>query len=346
MSDGARKSRGIRTARTRRIVSAIAATGVAAAILAAGAQSADAATSILLASAADYAVLGATPDVTNTGPSVITGDLGISPAAALTGFTGAPNGLVIGAQHAADAVALQAQSDLTTAYVQAAGLPAGVVATQLGGTSPVPGVYTDGPGGGGLNLTGTIILDGGGSYDSTWVFQSSSSLIVPGSVTLINGAQACNLFWQVSSSATIGTGSAFAGTVLALTSITAQTGATIDGRLLARNGTVTLDSNVITRPDTCLTGSVGGPGGGTGGGGGDSNGPLGTEVSDTTGLAATGDAPLPLILIAAGLLLAGILANRRAMLTASGEAGGHDRLRSRGMGSRPRRPAPGGDPRA
>lgn len=223
-----------------------------------GSLPAFAAVPVLLGTAGSFAVLGATPDLTNVGPSTINGDVGISPAGALVGFTGSPLATVNGAQHAADAVAAQAQLDLTTAYIQAANMPSTNVATQLGGTAPVPGAYTDAPLGGGLDLTGTITLDGGGSYDSVWVFQSTSSLITAGTVSLINGAQACNVYWQVTSSATLGPGTSFAGTILALTSITVDDAITVEGRLLARNGTVTLINDTINRPDTCLTGPVAG----------------------------------------------------------------------------------------
>ncbi len=139
-----------------------------------GALRADAAVPVLLGTAESYAVLAGTPHVTNTGPSVITGDVGVSPALALIGLTGPPDGTVIGAQLAGAAVD-GAKLDLTTAYDQAANMVSTPVATQLGNTAPVPGAYNDS--GAGLNLTGTITLDGGGSYDSVWVFKSSSSLI-------------------------------------------------------------------------------------------------------------------------------------------------------------------------
>ena len=268
-----------------------------------GAMRADAAVPVLLGTAGDYAVLGATPNVTNTGPSVLTGDLGVYPAASLVGFAGAPGGTVIGVQHAGDAVALQAQTDLTTAYLQAAGMPSTLIATQLGGTSPVPGAYHDG--GGGLDLTGTIILDGGGSNDAIWVFKSTSSLISAGVVALTNGAQACNVFWQITSSASLGTGTVLSGTVMALTSITAVSGVTVQGRLLARNGTVTLDNDVITRPTTCLTGPVvGGPGGPGGPGvGGVTVVPAAGGVG---GLALSGTDAAPGLIWAASLFAIGI----------------------------------------
>ncbi len=201
-----------------------------------------------LGTAGSFAVLAGTT-VTNTGPSTVNGDLGVSPGTAVTGF---PPGTVNGAIHSADAVAAQAQSDLTTAYNDAAGRgPATAESADLGGQTLTPGVYasTANP-----NLTGTVTLDAQGDPNAVFVFQMASTLITASgsNVALVNGAQACNVFWQVGSSATLGTNSTFRGTILALTSITATTGATIDGRLLARDGAVTLDTNTITRP-VCST---------------------------------------------------------------------------------------------
>jgi hypothetical protein len=175
---------------------------------------------------------------------VITGGIGLSPGSAVTGF---PPGTVNGTIHAADAVALQAQADLTTAYNDAAGrATSATVSADLGGQKLVPGVYT----GGTLGLTGTLTLDAQGDPQAVFVFQSASTLITASSsrVVVINGGSACRVFWQVTSSATLGTSSVFVGTVLALTSVTATTGAVIFGRLLARNGAVTLDSNQMNRP--------------------------------------------------------------------------------------------------
>ena len=204
-----------------------------------------------LGAAAPFAVLAGTPAVTNTGPTTITGDLGISPAAAVTGF---PPGTVNGTIHAADAVALQAKSDLVIAYNDAAGrTPVTVVAGgALGGQTLVPGVYN--AGGGTLDLTGTLTLDGQNDPNSVWVFQATSDLITASSssIRFVNGGQPCNVFWQVTSSATLGSGSSFVGTILALTSITMNDGVTMDGRALARNGNVTLINDTIMR-STCST---------------------------------------------------------------------------------------------
>ena len=150
--------------------------------------------------------------------------------------------------HAADAVALQAQADVTTAYNDAAGrATTATVTADLGGRTLVAGVYT----GGALGLTGALTLDAQGDPNAVFVFQAASTLITAStsSVNLINGANPCNVYWQVGSSATLGTNSVFVGTVLALTSVAATTGATVQGRLLARNGEVTLDNNVITVPN-------------------------------------------------------------------------------------------------
>jgi hypothetical protein len=149
---------------------------------------------------------------------------------------------VNGTTHAADAVALQAQSDLTIAYNDAAGrTPATPVAGgTLGGLTLVGGVYN--AGGATLGLTGTLTLDAQNDPNSVWIFQATLDLVTASSssVTFINGGQPCNVFWQVTSSATLGSGSTFAGTILALTSITMNDGVTLNGRALARNGQVTL----------------------------------------------------------------------------------------------------------
>jgi uncharacterized repeat protein (TIGR01451 family) len=197
-----------------------------------------------LGTAQNFAVLGSST-VTNTGPTVITGDLGVDPGTAITGFP--PGTVVGGTTHAADAVALQAQSDTTTAYVNLAGQTCNtsLTGTDLGGLTLVPGVYCFSSS---AQLTGKLTLDAGGNPSAVWVFQIGSTLTTASSasVVVINGGQLCNVFWQVGSSATIGTSTNFIGNILALTSITITTNASVSGRALARNGAVTMDSNVIS----------------------------------------------------------------------------------------------------
>jgi hypothetical protein len=211
-----------------------------------------------LGTAAAFAVLAGTPDITNTGPTVVTGDVGIAPGAAVTGFTGAPNGTVNGTIHLADAVAVQAKSDLDAAYLDAAGRPVTATHGTLGGLTLVGGVYN--AGGVTLDLTGTLTLDGQNDPSSVWIFQATSDLITASSsvVAFINGAQPCNVFWQVTSSASLGSGSTFAGTIMALTSITMASTVTVNGRALARNGTVTMINDTITR-STCAAAPTAAP---------------------------------------------------------------------------------------
>ena len=200
-----------------------------------------------LGSAQSYAVLGGST-VTNTGPSVIGGDLGLSPGTSITGF---PPGTVTGTTHAADAAALSAQTSLTTAYNTAAGQSCtqDLTGQDLGGKVLIPGVYCFSTS---AQLTGSLTLNGQGNAAAVWIFKSGSTLTTAGgsSVVMTNGGSQCNVFWQVGSSATVGTSTSFAGNILALTSITMTTGAGIVGRALARNGAVTLDTNNIT-PSTC-----------------------------------------------------------------------------------------------
>jgi hypothetical protein len=181
--------------------------------------------------------------VTNTGSTVITGDVGVSPGTAVTGF---PPGLASGAIHKADGLAAQAQTALKTAYVDAAGRLGGTtVAGDLAGKTFTSGVYKSTSS---LALSGDVTLDAQGNPAAVFIFQISSTLTTgSGShVVLANGASACNVFWQVGSSATLGTNSVFKGNILALTSITITTGVNLQGRALARNGAVTLDSDVIS----------------------------------------------------------------------------------------------------
>ncbi|MET3450952.1 ice-binding family protein [Curtobacterium sp. 1544] len=202
-----------------------------------------------LGTAATYGVLGASA-VTNTGPSVVNGDLGLSPGTSITGFGGAPNGSVNGTTHQTDAAAAQAQRDTTTAYDVAASLsPTQTGLNELNGLSLTPGVYS----GGALALADNGALTLAGSADSVWVFQAASTLTIGSAsrITITGGASSCNVFWQVGSSASVGTGAQFQGTVLAQQSVTATTGATVQGRLLARTGAVTLDTNTITASTGC-----------------------------------------------------------------------------------------------
>jgi hypothetical protein len=198
-----------------------------------------------LGTATSFAVL-AGETVTNTGNSVITGDLGVSPGSAVTGF---PPGIVTGgSQHAADALAASAKKDLTTAYGIAASSPCNFNKTgqNLGGQTLTPGTYcqtTAAP------LVGNLTLSGNGVF----IFQIGGKLETgPGAtVSLTNGAQPCNVFWQVSSSATLATTTTFVGTIMALASISLDDTATIAGRALAQTASVTLINNKITAPTTC-----------------------------------------------------------------------------------------------
>jgi hypothetical protein len=212
-----------------------------------------AATAPSLGAAGSFAVLGAST-VTCTGPSSIVGDVGVSPGSAITGF---PPCELTGTFHSADAVSLQAQASGTTAYNDLKGATCDVDLTgkDLGGMTLSPGVYCYSSS---AELTGTLNLSGGGIY----IFQIGSTLTTASaSSVLINNPQPCDassdVFWQVGSSATLGTTTAFAGNILALASITMTTGATLDGRAIALNGAVTMDTNTIS---TC--GQAGGGGDG------------------------------------------------------------------------------------
>ncbi len=195
-----------------------------------------AAQSVNLGSATSFAVLAGTT-ITNTGATTITGNVGLDPGSSATGF-----GTVTlhGTKHLADAVALKAKNALVTAYNEAAGAtPVTKVAKELGGRTLKAGVYSSAT----LGLTGTLTLDGPGVY----VFKAGSTLITASHsrVALINGASSCSVFWKVGSSATLGTTTSFKGTIMALTSISLKTGATLQGRAFARNGAVTLEHNTI-----------------------------------------------------------------------------------------------------
>ncbi len=202
--------------------------------------SAYAASFIDLGTAARFGVLAGTT-VTNTGVTTVIGDLGVSPGTSITGF---PPGTCTGTTHQADASAQQAQTDLTTAYNSATSqsCDTNLTGQNLGGTTLTPAVYCFDVTAG---LTGTLTLDARGNANAVFVFQIGSTLTTAGdsSVVLTNSAQAKNVFWQVGSSATLGTSTQFAGSILALESITLTNGATVSGRALARNGAVTMDTN-------------------------------------------------------------------------------------------------------
>jgi hypothetical protein len=210
-----------------------------------------------LGTAESFAVL-ASSGITNTGATTITGDVGTFPTTSESGFGSVT---LHGTNHHGDAVTQGAKSDLTTAYNDAAGRgPVTNVPVELGGKTLKAGVYRSGT----FGLTGTVTLDGQGNPNAQFVFQAASTLITASNslVHLIGSANPCRIVWQVGSSATFGTGTGFVGDVLAYTSIQANTAATFRGRLLARNGAVTLDHNTITASD-CKTST--GTGTGTGG---------------------------------------------------------------------------------
>ena len=226
---------------------------------------------ISLGTAQNFGVLGGST-VTNTGATTVNGNVGVSPGSAVTGF---PPGVVVGgAIHSNDAVAMQAQNDLTTAYNNIAATPCTVDLTgqDLGGLTLTPGVYCFTSS---AQLTGALTLNALGNANALFLFKIGSTLTTAtgSSVTVINnGGSSCNkVFWQIGSSATIGTGSSFVGDILALTSITFTTGSNTNGRALARNGAVTLDTNnintcgvsvcpiITVNPATLPNGSVGTP---------------------------------------------------------------------------------------
>ena len=198
-----------------------------------------------LGTACTFGILAATPVVSSSGPTVVLGDIGIWPASSITGF---PPGTLTGTEHAGDAVAQTAQGDLTVAYDYAAGAAGGaVLPADIGGETLVPGVYKTTSAQPSLGITGTLTLSGNGVY----IFQIVSTLTTAANnsdVVLIGGATAENVFWQVGSSATLGTTTTFTGTIMAQASVSLDTGATLNGRALARTGAVSLLSNPVNVP--------------------------------------------------------------------------------------------------
>lgn len=208
-----------------------------------------------LGTAASFSVLGGST-VTNTGPSQVALNLGVSPGTAITGF---PPGTVSGTIHAGDAVAATAQTDAAAAYNNLAGQACDFDLTgqDLGGRPlPLtPGVYCfDST----AQLTGTLTLDAQGDFNAVFIFQVGSALTTASnsSIVLINGASSCRVFFQVGSSATLGTGTTFRGNILALASITLTTGTSLGGKALAQTGAVTLDTNDITDPQCRTTAAM------------------------------------------------------------------------------------------
>ncbi|MEO8393847.1 MAG: ice-binding family protein [Chloroflexota bacterium] len=224
-------------------------------------------TSPTLGDSASFAVIGG-QTVTNTGPTVVNGDLGISPGGPPTGF---PPGVVTppGKIYAADGIALAAQNDATAAYntLSSEACTSDLTGQDLGGMTLTTGVYCFDTS---AQLTGALTLDAGGSADAVFVFKMNSTLTTAtaSSVLLTNGGSDCNIWWQVGSSATIGTATSFAGNIMALASITLTTGANVSGRAFAQTGAVTMDSNTVgtsaciatppERPELSLTKNDGG----------------------------------------------------------------------------------------
>jgi hypothetical protein len=205
---------------------------------------------VKLGSAANFAILAGSA-VSNTGPTIINGNLGVSPGSAMNGF---PPGKVNGVPYLdPNPVARQAKLDLTIAFLDASNRSTNVMTVasgELGGSTLAPGLYKSAISSFAIT-SGDLTLDAGGDANAVWIFQMPSSTLTMGNsrkVILVGGAQASNIFWAVGSSATIGTTAVFNGNILAQTAITLQTGARLDGRALAQTGAVTLDSNVVTMP--------------------------------------------------------------------------------------------------
>lgn len=190
-----------------------------------------------LGAASTYGILAGTAVTCVTGGTIFA-DVGVSPGSAITGF---PPCTLTGTRHAADAAAAAAQVALTSAYNALVAETCGTtIVADLGGTTITPGVYCSASS---VGVTGAVTLNGQGNANARFVIKAGSSLTTAGSVVLTNGTQAKNVWWQVGSSATLGTASAWQGNIVALTSITLNDNATMLGRALARNGGITLGTN-------------------------------------------------------------------------------------------------------
>jgi hypothetical protein len=233
----------------RSALAALAAVTVAVGVVALASGASAAATHIGLGDATGFAVLAGS-GTTNTGATTVTGDMGTFPTTTMVGMS-----LITlhGTNQVGDGRTQSAKRALVTAYNNAASQgPRRAIAANLGGRTLVAGVYHTGSS---IGLTGVLTLNAQGNPYAVFIIQAASTLTTASgsNVRLINGAQSCNVYWQVGSSATLGTNSRFVGTIMAMTSITLTTGATVHGRVLARNGAVTMDHNLI-RLSVCTAG--------------------------------------------------------------------------------------------
>lgn len=237
-----------------------------------------AATAVSLGTAADFSVLAGSSIVDTNVSNIISGDVGLSPGTSFGALTSAE---VAGTIYAVDGSGPDggagnnpilvggAKTALTAAFTAAGQPTTGVIAADLGGQTLTPGVYEDNDAPDSLAITGTLTLDGQGDANAVFIFKTGSTLTTAASsqVTLINGAQACNVFWQIGSSATLGTNSTFRGNILASIAITDNGGSTVEGRLLASTGAVTLNNTTVTKA-TCAVPPVPPAAPSSGGGGG------------------------------------------------------------------------------
>jgi hypothetical protein len=203
-------------------------------------------TYVSLGTAGSFVVLSG-ETITNTGFTIINGNVGLYPGSGITGF---PPGVVNGVVHNTDAVAAKAKQDLNDAYADASGRSGAPVplSGDLGGMTLTPGLYVSATS---IELTsGDLVLDASGDEDAIWVFQIGTTFVsnVGRKVLLIGNARHDNVFWNVGTSATIGVGSVMVGNFLTQISISVQTGASMEGRFLTQTGSVTFDSNKVNRP--------------------------------------------------------------------------------------------------